>query len=218
MLGYRIINCNGSDCSTEFYNDCFELWHTVWSDTLLEVAQLENMSSDQFLVNDNAGVITWNEKPISLFLFNQMNMSYLTNYRRSYILNYPQEILEKASEEHSSIFTFSNLTVHPNFRKSNPFLKLSISALQFASACKIYELSKSTLLLAITRNSKNVHRLAEDHGATTLQSNLPLFTNEPSDCIAIYKDKLKQSSNDNILTHVNHWFNEKLDIPLKIAM
>ena len=94
LLEYKVIDCSGKNCDLKLYNESYQLWYGVWSKTYKDVIRLDEMSSDQFLVNDKAGVILWKQKPVALFLLSQFNPNALVNHKRSYILNYPKSIFQ----------------------------------------------------------------------------------------------------------------------------
>ena len=211
MFGFQVIDTNGKGVALDFYNQVYELWYGVWLETYKQLVDQENMDSDQFLLNDYAGVITYNKRPVAMFLMSYFHKDELVNYKRSYLLQYPEGLVENAIRMRGCerICLYSNITVHSDFRKNNDFINLNIAELQFALACSLYEQSNADVLFGYTRNSKLINSYAYSHGGTPLSVN-SVRHNQRVDFIGIYKEDLKESSSEDILKVVESIFSDNV--------
>ncbi len=188
------------DESSHFYNETFELWHQVWSGFYSKAENREEFYSDPFLFNDEKCVISYENKPIAIWLMSYFKKNAKSRLFSSYLLQYPEGIVNKAIESDfvKEVCLYSNITVHPNFRKSNPALPCAISELQFTLAIKRYQNIGSDVLLGYCRNEKQINRMAYEHGAEVLASGVRHGCE--TDFIAIYKPNIKFNVDSKVIS------------------
>lgn len=174
MLGFKIIKTDGSDSATHFYNKTYLMWKEVWTETYNKLEGVEKINSDQFLINEYCGVITYKNDPIACWLISFFDSSLESYYDRSYLLQYPDKIVKDEIERLSAkkVCLYNNITVSRDFRRQNPDLPCSIAWLQFSLAIKFYQYSNSDVLFGYCRNEKMVNEMAFAHGARKLDSSI----------------------------------------------
>ena len=174
MLEFNIIKTDGSDSDIDFYNKTYQMWKEVWTETYNQLEGVTSISSDQFLLNQYCGVISFEGEPIACWLMSFFDGSLQPFYDRSYLVQYPSNIVKDEIQRLSAknICLYNNITVSRNSRRQNNQLPCSIAWLQFSLAIKFYEYCQADVLFGYCRNEKKVNSMASCHGAIRLETSV----------------------------------------------
>lgn len=156
------------------YAAAYQLWHDVVceglrSENLSEVA--DNLQSDGFVSQDEIHVLFNNDKPVGVFAFSWMDLSFkATRQQKYFVSNYPHSVIEKLQQcANPIIMTMGQLAVHPDWRRSK--IGPCVSELLVGFAVKRLQESPADILLSFSRNNRKTHDLSYRYGAQPIVQN-----------------------------------------------
>jgi len=195
------------DLATEpKFQKAYELWNSIWSETFNELVGLEKFYSDDFLRSHEVSVLFYDEEPISVFLYNQLNMKSKAFQNLSYFKNYPEQVFEQI-KTYENIMVMGYLTVSKNWRKS--ITNISFSDVHVGLAVKRFLNSNHQALISFTRNNRKINDVVYRFGAKGLLKEHTAH-NVSVDYILIDKFSAKNHPDDDLQTIVDFlWENYK---------
>ncbi|MFN7727815.1 MAG: hypothetical protein ACK5P7_01525 [Bdellovibrio sp.] len=184
--GLQILSPQEQGPRQHLVKSSYLLWHDVWSATLAQLDGTPSLYSDDFSRQDEIVVLTSAEKPIGLVMHRYCNSTCPSVLDDSYFRCWPAQAKQQITHEGPRLVIGSNITLHPDFRKSVlqtlPLKRL----LAFASLAHLSR--QSGLIDAITgtmRVDKGMHDLFYSAGAVCLEKNI-LFHNVSVDLVGFF--------------------------------
>ena|SRR3990167_1848425 len=210
-------------CHRDFFSHherVYDFWHNIIHTALCEEKNFNianELSSEQFLENDEAVVLFNHDQPIGLFMFRWINTAFKINRDLSALKKrFPTDFLDALhNDKQSHIMLMGHLAVHPNWRKSNTGLGIADMLMYFA-VTRFLE-SKATVLLTTTRNNRRTNDLCYRQGGKKIANNGKVFGVD-SDIVLFHQDDvipMQNSELQNISRQL--WQHKKItwiDIPL----
>lgn len=171
--------------SKALYEATFAFWKSVLIRALIEHAKETGAHySDEFL-NHEIVCIFHENTPIGLFMFDWFDLDLAAHREHSYFKNYPAFIIDQLRQLfHSRVMSMGNLTIAPEWRKSQ--IGFGISEILLGLATKRFLASPASALITYTRNDRKTHELVYRHGGIPLLKGHVAHGHD-SDVIAVYR-------------------------------
>lgn len=157
-----------SECHT-IYNDSYELWNLVWSETLKELDGIEKLPSNEFTRFDFASVILDKGKPISLMCYTSVDMGLKPRRFDSWFDSWPSEILERQKERDGLGLIAAWFCTHPDYRKSSQVsLNFNVTQVLAEVFGKIIISDSYNVGYGMTRNNRSVGQYSVNIGGEVI--------------------------------------------------
>jgi hypothetical protein len=186
------------------HQKAYELWSNVWSETFRDLVGAEKVYSDDFLKSNEISALFYEDEPISVFVFNQVNMQSKAFQNLSYFKNYPSSVIEQL-KTYENIMIMGYLTVAKEWRKS--ITNISFSDVHVGLAVKKFQISNNQALVSFTRNNRKVNDVVYRFGATGLLKDHTAH-NVSVDYILIDKQSARNHPEQQVQAIIDHlWSN-----------
>lgn len=165
----QIVLCPGRFPDPQYqalYDQIYNCWHEVWSETLKELEGLPRLHSDTFTRQDLACGFFVDGVCKALTLFRYMDANHITMERDSYFANWSKEHIAKLASRGSNILVCSNFTIHPSVRKDT--LGFSLKDLLVGLSSEVILQSNAHVMTGAMRKNRNVHEATYRWGAIPL--------------------------------------------------
>ncbi len=178
----------------------YDFWHHIIHSALSEEKNFQiakELSSEQFIENDEVVVLLDDDQPIGLFMFRWINTEFKINRELSAIQKrFPKDFLNTlVNEKHSHMMLMGHLAVHPNWRKSQAGFGISDMLMYFA-VTRFLE-SKATVLLTTTRNNRRTNDLCYRQGGKKAANSGKVFGVE-SDIVLFHRKDVTPMQNSEL--------------------
>lgn len=168
-LEYRLFNPRNALGAA--FDQAYQLWRDVWTDTLTELDGIKQLHSDEFTRQDEVGVLIQGGSCVSVTGVRWLDMSRQTSIEDSYFRDWPKECIQRIGAARLGIS--SNTVVSPTWRgalveapdASGPAAPMRLNQLTIGMSLRRFADSPASLFVGVARNNRGMHRVAENLGA-----------------------------------------------------
>ena len=158
-----------TDNLREAYESTYTLWKNVWSKTLKELDGLETLHSDEFTRYDFAAVIFKNNKAVSMFCCNEIDLKLSASLEDSWFSCWPKEVLLAEQERPGLGVIAAWFCTDPKHRKSKNQSTFNLTQVCAEIFSRIVLDNNYNLGYGVTRNNRSVGKYAQNLGSTTIK-------------------------------------------------
>lgn len=144
----------------------YDLWKSVWSETLLELDGSERVHSDEFSRQDEIGALFYEGQCVGLTLHRWLDLDDPWALDDTYFVVWPGDAQRRVVTLGSRVCICSNLTVAPAWRRSAG--GFSTKEMLLALAVKRFLSTDAAAMLGTPRNGKGMNNLGYRMGATPI--------------------------------------------------
>lgn len=171
-------------------NLAYSLWKRIWLETFQELTGEQTIKSDTFLSHEEISCLLFKENIVGLVLHNFIDLRLLAQKDHSYFKCYPESVVKQIETGHPKKMIMSNLTLSPEFRRSNTSIPLA--DVLIGLTIERFKSSGRDELVSYTHNKRKINDLVYRFGAKPLDQNQRAH-NTDVDFIVINKNQIKTS-------------------------
>jgi hypothetical protein len=189
----------------DFYKKSFQTWHSVWSETFLELDGNAKVFSDDFTRQSLIGAIMAKNRCVGLGFFNLLDFRLPTSRYDSYFKVWPDSAIEKLLEHGPSVVVGSNITVPSEYRGDlghGVRVKTLILGLMVKTLCHL----KADVMTGTMRCNRGMHTSAYQFGGSPIQSGV-VHHGVEVDLVAFYRRQLTERGEGTDLAIEALWRN-----------
>ena len=195
-LEFSILTHEVPDNAVKLYNNCFQLWKTLWNETFEELGEEKKVDADEFHVLNELCILHMGEIPIGLISIKWIDLLLEPTLSTSYFKSFPEETLEKLKQNDlNKVGGIGNLVFSKQYRRSNsniPWAELLVGLCMK----RVFEAGGKSSL-CYTRNNRGVDKLAYTYGGNALWKKL-VRHNVEVDIITMQKKNFKESDRPEV--------------------
>jgi len=166
-LQYRLVNPRGP--LTEGLRAGWEVWRNGWTDTLRELEGIDHLPSDEFLRQDEIGVLLHEGRCISVTALRFLDFSLPMVPEDSYFRVWPEECLRQLS---GVICVSSNTLLPPEGRRGivegDAAEEIPLKDFTIRLSLRRFLASMADGFAGVVRNDRAMNRVATDLGARVI--------------------------------------------------
>ncbi len=193
------------------YNEIYQAWHALWSQTYKELNDPSPLYSDAFTRQDFAAAIFKEDKCLAFILFRNLDLSLDSSFHDSYFEQWNEIHLKKVHQAGNHILICGNLGIAPLARQIS--LGFSMKDLLCGFIAEVALHSTSQIVISTPRKDKGVHTAAYRWGGVPIAQDIDWGLNVVVDLVALYKEELRKKRNHEILPLVLSLWDQMLVVP-----
>lgn len=172
--------------NSKLVNDCYRLWKKVWGQTFFELDGAKNIFSDDFSRQDEMISLNYKERSVALIMHRYCDFSKKHYFDDSYFKIWSAQALEKLLIQGERIVIGSQITIDPEFRKTN-FLEAPVKELIVYKSLSHLKAQANSIdaITGVMRADKGMNNLFYKSSAMCLDAGLE-YHNVAVDLMAFY--------------------------------
>lgn len=173
------------------YNQIYQCWHDVWSETFAELDNNPDIKSDNFTRQDVIGALLVDGECKAMSLFQYTDANSPTFKRDSYFSNWSEIHQAKLCAPGKKVIVCSHFTIHPTARKES--VGLSMKDLLVGISMEFFNHTDADVMTGAMRKNRKVHTTTYDWGSIPIASDIPSGHGDALvDLIMIIKNHMPQ--------------------------
>ena len=152
----------------DLYNASFELWESVWFETLQELDGIQALHSDAFTLQDFFAVVVLDQKPAALCCFKMLDLRLQSHQKDSWLAPWPKSLIGEIAKTHPQALIPSWLSVHADYRKSSGFQGVNLALVMSEMISLVCLEVGADIAFGTPRKDRSVNKLVYQAGATCL--------------------------------------------------
>lgn len=154
----------------EHYNSAFDCWRNVWEETYKDLGFKKDIYSDEFTRQGKINCIFYDTRCVAIMFLRWADLSVNTTRNDSYFRLWSDDDIRDLAKDGNNIVVMSNMTIAKEWRKDVCNISMKDLIVYFCS--RNFVESNASTMATFTRNTKNVHKLAERFGGICIRENI----------------------------------------------
>lgn len=212
---FRYVLCPGSMPEEKYqklYNQIYQCWREVWTDTFRELKVEKTLYSDAFTRQDFVGALFYKDQCFALAFFRWATAERQEFAQDSYFSNWGPKHLEKLCSRGPNIIICSQFTVHQRGRGKT--LGISGKELLAGMAAQTFLNSEADGMTGAVRVDRGVNGAGLRWGAYSIESRVPCeFGENNTELIGFFKDFISEQPKHELSGIAETLWQDRLVIP-----
>ncbi|RYZ78194.1 MAG: hypothetical protein EOP04_30165, partial [Proteobacteria bacterium] len=177
--------------SRSLYDECYDLWSKVWTQTLNDLDGTPRLYSDGFTRQEFLCAVEAQGVITSLCFFRTVDLTLKAHQDDSWLSPWPVQKINELADSYRFALIPSWLTVRPEYRKSAGFTQFNFSVIMSELISLLCLHLGVDIALGTPRKDRSVHSAVAQAGATCILPNVQHHS-VPVDLVAFYPEKLRK--------------------------
>lgn len=203
---YALFRGKGNYLSAS-YQQVYTFWKNIWSELYDELNINKTVFSDEFRRQDFVTAIFYENRPVALIFFEEMDLMDPTCPDHSFF-----RIFDNQHFEHlvrlgiKKVLCVGNVTVHPEWRRAH--FTPSLCSVAIGLSVNYLQTSSADAIICYTRNDRKMNRAFEEFGAIPIKRRL-LANGIESDLLFISKTAIKNHDDPQVQNFVDSLWSKR---------
>lgn len=193
-----------------YYRRALDCWETVWRAFFNQFQDGQPFFIDNFLRQDEAACLFTESTCAALITFRMVDFSIMDYRNDSWFRLWSESDLDKLFQCGKKIFVASHITVHPEFRRYSPDLKLKEILLDVM--IQRFLESSADVIAGMTRRDRGIHDEAYKLGATMIRDKVAFLEGVYADLVAFFRHEAHVSERAHVRAMSDALWSNRVDL------